>query len=713
MPASPHRGRYPAAERLDLTETRHGVTFTDPYRWLEDHSDPRTINWLAAQDELLAAERAAWRSDDWRQALASLSAVDTVSAPVVRRGRAFFARQQAGEDHPTLMAGEDGREWPLVSPLELDPSGRTVLDTWRPSVEGDLLAYQLSVNGTEDSRLWVMEVATGKLLDGPIDRLRRTPVAWLPGGTQYYYVRRLPPELHPGEERYHRRVYLHRVGSDPSQDVLIFGEGRDKTQFYSVDVTADGRWLRLSATSGTDRRNELWLADLNASPPHAPALRPLQEGADAHTTPHIAYGTGPGDPVYLQTSQGAPFRRIMTVIPASLGTPWRELIASRPGAVLTDFTALTSRELSRPLGLAAWAKHAATEITVHDLATGAQLGTVPLPGAGTVAGFSVSREASHEAWFTYTDHRTPPTVLHYDGRTGSTRPWRPPAAQPGDEVHARQVTFESRDGTAVRMFILSAADGPVSPRPAILTGYGGFGVSMTPAFSPEALAWARAGGVYAVACLRGGGEEGEEWHRAGRKENKHNVFDDFDAATDYLIEAGWTSPGQLGIMGSSNGGLLVGAAVTQHPEKYAAAICLSALLDMARYELSGLGPSWRSEYGTADDPDEFRTLLSYSPYHHVRQGTAYPAVLLMVADGDTRVDPMHARKMCAALQHAAPDSGPTLLLDVRGAGHGKWAQNHLIAVKAELMAFLACHLGLTMPGEPLVPEEALMPGEAR
>ena len=691
---SPNTRCYPEAERLDLTETRHRLSIADPYRWLEDPADPRTEAWLAAQQDLFSTVRGTWPVEDWRARLSSLMAVDSISQPLKRGDRLFFVHRPAGEDHPSVVLTGDGDERVLLSPQALDPSGGTVLDDWRPSVEGDLLAYQLSVSGTEDSCLRVMDVRTGRVVDGPIDRVRRTPVAWLPGGTHYYYVRRIAPELNPGEERYHRRVYLHQVGTDPAEDISIFGEGRDKTQFYTVDVTADGRWLRISATAGADRRTDIWLADLAHSPRHAPDLRPVQIGTDARTTVHIAHGTGPDDPIWLRTTAQAPCGRIVTVTPGALDAEWRELVAERPGAVLTDFAILTGRELPCRLGLIAWTRHAVTEITVHDLADGREIGTVALPGAGSAGGFAVPRDGGHEAWFKYTDHRTPSLVLHYDGRTGETSPWRSPGASVHTGLSTQLAVLSSPDGTVVRMFIVAPAVEPDRPRPAILTGYGGFGVSMAPFYSPEALAWVRSGGVYAVACVRGGGEEGEEWHRAGRRENKQNVFDDFAAAADYLVAAGWTSHEQLGITGGSNGGLLVGAALTQHPEKYAAVVCASPLLDMARYELSGLGPSWRPEYGSAEDPDELRVLLSYSPYHHVRQGTAYPPMLFTVAEGDTRVDPMHARKTCAALQYASSGFGPVLFRYERGVGHGARALSRSIGLAADSLAFLAESLGL-------------------
>jgi prolyl oligopeptidase len=292
--------------------------------------------------------------------------------------------------------------------------------------------------------------------------------------------------------------------------------------------------------------------------------------------------------------------------------------------------------------------------------------------------------------------------MHYDARTGEVSVWAAPGGgrgiRPGGYgVSARQESFRSRDGTTVRMFVVSAAGRPDRPRPAILFGYGGFGTSVSAKFSSEALAWARAGGVFAAACVRGGGDEGEQWHRGGRAEHKQNSFDDFDAAADHLLAAGWTEPGQLAIMGISNGGLLTGAALTQHPEKYAAAVCMSPLLDMARYELSGLGPSWVPEYGSASDPAQLRTLLSYSPYHHVRTGTAYPAVLFTAADGDTRVDPLHARKMCAAMQHASSGTGPVLFWLERGVGHGSRAASRRVRLYAESLAFLGAQLGLAAP----------------
>ncbi|MFJ3877690.1 prolyl oligopeptidase family protein [Streptomyces sp. NPDC090077] len=703
---NPQPRRYPHAERLDLVEELHGLRVPDPYRLLEDAESPGTLHWGAQQEALYEAERASWADlERWRAEVAAIDAVDRTRSPKVRGSRVFWLRQDAGREHPVLMVAEAGTDPAgrvLLDPGSLDPSGRTVLDAWEPSVEGSLLAFQVSRNGTEDSLLRVLDVATGQVVDGPVDRVRRSSIGWLPGGGAFYYVRNLDPRLHPGEGRYHRRVWLHRVGTDPETDALVFGEGRDRTQFYSVSVTADGRWLGVTATLGTGRGTDLYLADLSAGPPERPGLRPVQEGMDAATRLHAVPGTGPRDPVWLRTDRGAARGRVVACLPDELPlgpSAWREVVPERPDAVLTHLVVLSGPRLEHPLGLAAWTRNTVAEVTVHDLVEGRLIGTVPLPGTGAVGDFSAGPPGGHEAYFAYTDFVTPPQVLRFDALTGRATRWERDTADAPDAGGAvtRQIAFPSRDGTTVRMFVISPTGRPDVPRPALLTGYGGFGKTMSPRYRAQVLAWVRAGGVFAWAGLRGGGEEGEAWHLAGSGKNKENTFDDFAAAGDRLVEEGWTEPGRLSVMGGSNGGLLVGAALTREPEKYAAVVCAAPLLDMVRYERSGLGPSWTPEYGSAQDPALLPVLFGYSPYHRVVPGTAYPAVLLVAADGDTRTDPLHARKMCAALQHASSGTGPVLLRLERGVGHGDRSASRAVALQAECLAFLARHAGLPAP----------------
>ncbi|HTQ89472.1 MAG TPA: prolyl oligopeptidase family serine peptidase, partial [Streptosporangiaceae bacterium] len=498
------------------------------------------------------------------------------------------------------------------------------------------------------------------------------------------------------------------------EDTLIFGDGREKTNYYGVSVSRDGRWLSISASRGTAPRNDLWIADLSESDPVTPGLRVVQEGVDAQT----GVRAGRDGRLYVFTDLGAPRGRIAVTDPADPRGPvpatWRDLIGEDPEAVLSGYAILDGPELDRPVLLAGWTRHAISEITVHDLATGERVGQVPLPGLGTAGGISERPEGGHEAWFGYTDYTTSSVVLRFDARDSSVTTW---AAAPGSvqvpDVTARQVTYRSKDGTAVRMLVISsdhapgglggvvppgASRVPDGPRPAILYGYGGFDISLTPAYSPNILAWVSAGGVYAIANLRGGNEEGEEWHRAGMLENKQNVFDDFHAAAETLIRDGWTTPEQLALSGGSNGGLLVGAALTQRPELYAAVICSAPLLDMVRYERFGLGQTWNVEYGTASDPEQLGWLLAYSPYHHVAEGTRYPAVLFTVFTNDTRVDPVHAYKMCAALQHATSPGAdrPVLLRAEAQVGHGARAVSRMADLSGDTLAFAARHTGLRL-----------------
>jgi prolyl oligopeptidase len=692
---------YPPARRDDCAEQIHGRLVSDPYRWLENADGEEAKAWLAAQDALLAGHMAGLGDREPLAArITELLGAGSVGAPVWRGERRFFTRRAAGQEHAVLYTSMPAEgERVLIDPTAIDRTGTTTLDDWQPDQDGRLLAYQMSQGGDEESLLRVMDVATGEHVDGPIDRCRYTNVAWLPGGKAFYYTRRLAPDQVPaGEEQFHRRVYLHRVGSAAREDVLVFGAGMEKTSYYSVSVSRDGRWLLIGAAAGTAPRNDLWIADLTAAPESAPDLRVVQRGVDAQTFARL----GRDGRLYLWTDRDAPRGRLAVADPADPGYHrWQELIPQDPEAVLGDFAILDGPGLSRPALLASWTRHAISEITVHDLVTGQRSGTVPLPGLGSTGGLTERPEGGHEAWFGYTDNTTPPLVIRYDAGTGSADTWeRSPGHVEVPDVSARQVAYPSRDGTVVRMLVISGGESRPAerrPRPAILYGYGGFGISMQPGYAASILAWVERGGVYAIASLRGGGEEGEDWHRAGERASKQNVFDDFHAAAEKLIADGWTTREQLAISGGSNGGLLVGAAITQRPDLYAAAVCSAPLLDMVRYERFGLGETWNDEYGTAADPEELGWLLSYSPYHHVRDHTAYPTVLFTVFDGDTRVDPLHARKMCAALQHATsarwPDR-PILLRRESDVGHAARATSRSASLSADTLAFLGVHTGL-------------------
>jgi prolyl oligopeptidase len=690
------RPSYPDAPRLEIVDEFHGTPVPDPYRWLEDASDPRTVEWLAQQGALMAQEREGWTTRNrFADRVEALLGSGSISPPYWRGSRHFLLRREPGQQFSVLYVVEsDGTERTLLDPMAIDPTGLTTLDSWQPSKEGDLIAYQLSVGGDEESLLHVMDVATGETIEGPIDRCRYSPVAWIPGGEAFYYVRRIAPELLPESERnFHRRVYLHRVGTPTDEDVLIFGAGMTMTNYYGVEVSRDGRWLQVSAAEGTEPRNDLWVADLEVSPIDAPALTLVQGDVDAQTgLTFLRDGR-----VMVSTDRDAPRGRVAVTSPGNWSAEqWVDLIAEDPGAVLESVTVLDGPELEEDLLLVVRTAHGVARMSLHRAADGAFISNVELPGAGTIGGPVEHIDGGPVAWFVFTDHTTVPTIYTFDARTREVALHsRPPGSVEVPRVHSQQVTYTSKDGTAVRMFVLSPTAEPDRPRPTILYGYGGFGIAMTPGYSAAILAWVEAGGVWAVANIRGGGEEGEDWHRAGMLGSKQNVYDDFHAAAEWLIDQGWTTPANLGIYGGSNGGLLVGAAMTQRPDLFNAVVCVAPLLDMLRYTTSELGPTWTVEYGDPGDPEQFGWLHAYSPYHRVAEGTDYPATMFAVFENDSRTDPMHGRKMCAAAQRATSGVRPILLRSEGDVGHGARSLSKSVEETADTLAFMARWTGLS------------------
>lgn len=688
---------YPSAERAAVREEIHGYEIHDPYRWLEDPTDPRTEAWSAAQDELARRwlDALPGRKAAERQVRTLLSAGST-SVPVWRAGRAFFTRRSPEQEFPVLYLREsDGSERVLLDVSQLDPSGHTTLDGWSPSPAGDRLAYQISRGGNEESLLHVLDIDSGELIDGPIDRCRYSSIGWLPDGDEFYYVRRIA-SVPNGEEGFHRRVWRHRIGADPEQDVLVHGEGLDHTYSYAVRVSPDGRWLIIQGCPGTARRDSIWIAELGGTDPAVRQVLDTSEGIRA-----TAWIEQDGR-MYVLTTLDAPRWRLCVADPRHPEPRhWTELIAEDPDSVLEGARWLDAPE---PALAVVRTRHAVSELLIHDATTGRCLDTVTLPGTGQITALTtVDERTDHDRdrlWIGWTDFATPPCVHSHSRTDERTRlVERAPGATDLSDVRTQQVSYTSRDGTTVRMFVLSSTDAPDGPRPALLTGYGGFSLSLEPSYSPSALAWVRSGGVWAQPSLRGGGEEGEQWHRAGMRGNKQNVFDDFHAAAEHLIREGWTTADQLAITGGSNGGLLVGAALVQRPDLYRAVVCSAPLLDMVRYERFLLGPAWSDEYGTADDPEQLGWLLSYSPYHNVAEHVHYPAVLFAVFESDSRVDPNHARKMCAALQHATaadPAKRPVLLRRETDVGHSSRSVSRTVGLATDRLAFLAAATGLVL-----------------
>lgn len=669
-------------------ETLHGHPVADPYRWLED-DDAETHAWRAAQAELC---RFHLDSLPGREAVGRRLrelAVGFVSVPVVRDQRTFFLRRREDQEHPVLLAREpDGNERVLIDPTTLSPDHTVTLDDWWPSLDGRLLAYAMSDRGDEESELWVRDVDTGEIVDGPLDRTRSGAVAWLPDGSGYYYVRRLPPDAVPaGEAEYHRRVYRRVLGTAPDRDELVFGEERDKVDFYHPTLSPDGRWLLIHANRGNSRSNDLYIADLGGDA----VLRPVIEGVDAQTFASVA---DDDRLLYLWTNLGAPGGRFVITDPAEPGPKhWRDLLPEGDGvlqaALATQDSVVAFRE-----------HHAVGSITLHDRHTGELGHEVKLPGLGAIVGVWARPEVSRrdEFWFAYTDWVTPYSVYHCALPSGIAEPWEaPPDEAPGVGVEARQVFFESKDGTTVPMFVLQREGLETEgPRPTILYGYGGWGISLPPRYSPQILTWVEAEGTYAIANIRGGREYGEAWHRAGMRENKQNVFDDFIAGAEWLIENRYAAPGCLGIEGGSNGGILMGAMLTQRPELFASVVCSAPVLDMVRFDKMPGGEVSHNELGNPGDPREFEWLYAYSPYHRVSKGTDYPATLFVVFESDARVAPWHAYKTCAALQWATSSGQPILLRAEEAVGHAARSLTRLVELTVDTLCFHASRLGLDL-----------------
>jgi prolyl oligopeptidase len=660
-----------SAPRLDLVDTIHGHAIADPYRWLEDADADDTEAWSRDQDgrvraHLDALPGRAHLADRLRALLPG-----TVSAPTMRGDRRFYSKREPDQELEIYYVDDRA----LIDLAAMDPSLTTVLEGVAPSPDGARVAYMVSAGGREDSELHVLETATGQDVAPPVLLGRGGTFAWLPGGEELIVVRSL---FVPGEEQFHRRVFRHRIGSDIADDTPLFGAGRDRTTYYDVTTSPDGRWLYITASLGTAPRNDAYLMDLADG-----GISTVLEDVDA-----MAYGGVAFDGrLYLWTNLDAPRFRLCAADPAA-PADWSELLPETDD-VLEDYAVTTDAVI------AVRTRDVTARVTVHDKGSGVERAVVPLPGLGSAL-VTARREGGHDVWVSYADFVTAPTVFHYRVDTGDSALWAsPPGAVDVGGISTRQVFYESRDGTRIPMFVIAADGVELSgDNPTVLYGYGGFNVALSPAYSSSILAWVEAGGVYAIANLRGGGEYGEEWHRAGMRERKQNVFDDFIAAAEWLIDAGYTSTDRLAISGGSNGGLLVGAALTQRPDLFRAVVCSAPLLDMLRYELFGLGQTWNDEYGRADEPTEFEWLRAYSPYHRVEDGVDYPAVLFTVFEGDTRVDPLHARKLCAALQHASAGDRPILIRRETDVGHSSRALSRTIGLQVDTASFLADQLGL-------------------
>lgn len=675
---------YPPTRTDNVVEHLHGESIPDPYRWLEDGESAEVQAWTAAQNDLTEQYlgQVPFRPEI-RRRLTELLAIDSLGAPAPAGGRYFYSRRRQNENQPILYVreGVHGPDRVLLDPNSLNPDGTTALDWYFPSEDGRMLAYGLSEDGSEESVLRVMDVTTGAVLPDRIERTRAADLAWLPDASGFYYTRNpRKGEVPDAEAQYHRAIYFHRLGDPPESDAPIFSS-KEKEHWPGVSLSPDGRWLVISVARTFDQ-TDLYLQDRQERGPITAIVVNLPYTYDAE----VVQGR-----LYIRTNEQASTYRLYVADPAAPAREqWREIVPPRADAVLDGFLVTRSRVALSYL------ERATSRLRLTGL-EGGEVREVPLPTIGSVFGWGAEPDGE-ELFYGFSSFTVPPSVYRIDLGTEQQELWQRVEADLDPtrfEVH--QVSYPSRDGTTITMFLVHrhdlARDGSNAT---YLTGYGGFNIPMTPGFSRSLLAWLEQGGLVAVPNLRGGGEYGEGWHQAGMLGTKQNTFDDFIAAAEYLIREGYTRPSRLAIAGGSNGGLLMGAVLTQRPDLFRAAVVQVPLLDMLRYHHFRIARLWIPEYGSADDAQQFGWLRAYSPYHHVRSGTAYPAVLLATAESDTRVDPMHARKMAARLQAASASDRPVLLRLEARAGHG--AGKPVSKVLDELVdtwSFVAHELGVS------------------
>jgi len=658
--------KAPLAPQKPVVDEVQGHQITDDYRWLEDAASPETQQWVS--DEM-AYTRGVLDPlpgrDQIHNRLTDLMSIGTISAPQIGGKHYFYTKREGSQNQPVLFVreGVNGKDRVLVDVNQLAADGTVALDWWVPSDDGKYVAYGTSPSGSEMSTLHVIETATGQLLPDSIERTRAVSLAWMLDNSGFYYTRYPKKgEVAEGQEVYYRHVFYHTLGSDPTKDPLVFGKDLGAEDWPQVDLSNHGDWLLVTVAQGWTK-TDLYVQDLRPGIERKPPVR-ITEGKNFLYGGEIFNGK-----IYITTNEEAPRYRTFVVDAASPArTNWKEIIPENDAV-------LQGAAIVNGLLLAQYEKNASSQLKLLNT-DGKTLGDVQLPAIGSIFGLGGKWDRK-EVFFAFHSFTVPDSIYQVNLATRGTTLWskvEAPGIDP-DKYEVKQVWFDSKDGAHVPMFVFHKKGLVLNGKnPTLLTGYGGFNVSLTPNFVGDRYLWLEHGGVFAVANLRGGAEFGEDWHRAGMLDKKQNVFDDFAAAAEFLVSQKYTDKDHLAIRGGSNGGLLMGAALTQRPDLYRAVVCQVPLLDMLRYQNFQIAKLWVAEYGSSEDPKQFDWIYAYSPYHHVKQGTEYPAILFMTADTDTRVDPMHAKKMAALMQAEAANGQsrerPILLRIDTKAGHG-------------------------------------------
>ena len=672
---------YPSTRRDNITDDYHGTTIEDPYRWLEDTESEETAVWVQAQNDITFK----YLSDiPTRQPivdrLTKLWNYERFGRPFKRGDYYFYSHNDGLQNQSVLYVtkslGQKARV--LLDPNQWAEDGTEALSSYSPSPNGQLLAYSVSSAGSDWREWHVLNVNTGEVLEDHLQWSKFSSASWADDNSGFYYSRYDAPK--EGEEfsgtNYYQKLYFHRIGTPQTDDELIY-ERRDQKEWgFGGFVTEDGNYLIISVWKGSDRKNQIFFKDLRN--PTA-TVQELITGFDAD----YDFIGNDGSQFWVLTDLNAPQKRVIQI---DLNQPQRE-----SWSTLIEESEHRIEGISNTGGrfIVQYLQDAQNRVYIFS-EDGQPQSEVELPGVGSTNGFGGRRDAS-ETFFSFTNYVTPTRIYRYDIETGKSELYKQPEVGFDPQLYETQQVFvTSKDGTKIPMFVTSKRGLKRNGKnPTILYGYGGFDISLTPGFSVSNLVWLEMGGVYAVANLRGGGEYGLRWHEAGMRDNKQNVFDDFISCAEWLIEEKITQSANLAIRGGSNGGLLVGASMTQRPELFGAAIPAVGVMDMLRYHKFTIGWAWVGEYGSSDDEHQFHTLLKYSPLHNLRQGTSYPATMVTTADHDDRVVPGHSFKFAAELQHTHRGNPPVLIRIEESAGHGAGTPtSKRIAAAADVYAFL-------------------------
>lgn len=666
----------PVTKKDNIAETIHGVEIVDPYRWLEDQESPETRAWIDTQNEYTHSflDKLPYR-DKLEKRFSELMKIDRVGIPYERNGRYFISKRAADEDLYIIYMREglDGQDRVLIDPHSMSADHTVSTNMVDVSRDGKILIYGVREGGEDEIAVKLLDIDSMTELPDSMSKGHYFGVSMMPDKSGFYYTR------HKSEVG--SRVYFHVMGTDHAKDELIFGEGYGPDKIIGAGVSEDGSYVGFIVYHGSaGQKTEVYFKDLEEDGP----ITPLVNDIDARFDVEMA-----GDKLFLETNWEAPNGRVFLIdVDNHERENWKEIIPESD-AVIRGVSAAGGKLFVN------YMENVTSKVKAFE-PDGKYLREISFPTLGTVSGI-VGQWERNEAFFVFTSFHVPTTIFRYDIAKGKQKVWyKLDVPLDSEMMQVDQVWYKSKDGTEVPMFLVHKKGIKLDGNnPTLLTGYGGFNVSLTPYFTARAVLWVELGGVAAIANLRGGGEFGEEWHRAGMFENRQNVFDDFIAAAEWLIDNKYTSTSKLAIRGGSNGGLLVGAMLAQRPELFKAVVCTYPLLDMVRYHQFLMAKFWVSEYGSSEDPDQFKYIYAYSPYHNMMKGTEYPATLFITGDSDTRVAPLHARKMTALMQDVSGSDNPILLLYDTKAGHsGGMPVSKQIEDSTDEMSFLLWQLGM-------------------